>query len=813
MIKATYFALTLFAFAVATVSADHMDFELEFDDTSYTATEVVGDDDVTYLRVEYAGADAYAAAPGTPVLPKMAYDVIVPFGSTNVSVELLDAAYYDAEEITHYFLPGQVPEPWEGEWEWSDPADDPYIENKYYPGDELDGYGKGLWRGHFACQCVLILAQYNPAAYEYKTLESATLRVNYTPPLSAPTAERWEWEHVYDRWSDYLKTFVLNPDDVYDNREPVHFVDTIAYSEYGEGGYTVTVAENQESEFYSSYVPIADDEEWPEEGTSFAYQYIIITNDYARHETGNPDLIDLTSALDDLVDWKTEKGVPVIYKTVDDIKVQDDYKQQGNEYWDWQVAVRRFLQAAAKYWGPEYVFFIGDVDHIPSGEYDPSWGQYGVVPIRCFGETDFGEGHPKEEPTVWKEAVSTDLYYVDLDFDMDWDVDEDGIFGEPTDDEVANFKPDVAAGWLPASNTDEVEDYIAKVLKYEKNPDLTEDAGGHTYMSRFVHLLADICLRPDTQERATYNLLAGFDKTQMYEDPQVPGGGPGDYPTYPQPHDVNDALDGVTDGVGYGIIEIDTHGSPIFHYILTQGDNETRGQVWASHPGRTSDLINNTVYPDTVEDLENDYYGIICSVSCVTNCFEYDGKDEADIISERYLFDEDGGGVAYLGNTRDGYPGDSAEVTHEFYRVLLNETSTTTDDNYFLGPAETWGCARYFGKKIEAPWVYRCAYTHVLCGDPELNVWTADPDELDMSVSIEDAGGGNSRIKVTISDKNTADPVYLANVCLHAPGENYLLNLSNEAGRCDFIVPDETSGKITATKHNWVPAWESFVAE
>jgi len=129
------------------------------------------------------------------------------------------------------------------------------------------------------------------------------------------------------------------------------------------------------------------------------------------------------------------------------------------------------------------------------------------------------------------------------------------------------------------------------------------------------------------------------------------------------------------------------------------------------------------------------------------------------------------------------------------------------------GLAETWGCARYFGKKLNAPWAYIPAYMHVLCGDPELSVWTADPDELDLDVEVKDGGDGNYNIEVTVSDKNTAGPVYLANVCLHAPGDAYLLNLSNEAGRCDFVVPEGASGKITATKHNWVPAWESFVAE
>lgn len=809
MKKQTYLALVaMFAFTVATVRSDYIDFELEYDVSDYTVTEIVGDDAETYLWVEVTGA-VTDGAPGEPCMPRIAYDAVVPFGSTNVYAEVIDAVYSEDEAAGYLFYPGQMPKGTDTTWEWTDPGG-VYEDDAFFPGQELDGYGKGLWRGHFASQCTLAPVQYNPVDGVYKTLESATLRINYSPPLSAPTAERWEWEHVYDRWSDYLKTFVLNPEDVYDNREPVDFVDTIAYDEYEESGYTVTVAANQESEFYSSYVPVADDEEWPEEGTSFAYQYIIITNDWARHKTGNPDQINLTSALDDLVDWKTEKGVPVIYKTVDDIKVHDDYKQQGNEYWDWQVAVRRFLKAAAKYWGPEYVFFVGDVDKIDDSEWSPDWGQYGVVPIRAFAIGDHSpEVYPYTDyPGSWTAVATTDLYYTDLNIEGDWDVEPDNIFGEPTHDNVKNFKPDVACGWLPASNTDEVEDYISKVLKYEKNPDLTK-TGGHTYMGRFLHIVTDEGFDPFYKVESIPDLLAGFDKTLMYEVPRAGGGRAGDFPTYPQPHDINDAID----NTGFGIIGIDVHGHPYFHYVLTQGENDTRGQVWASHPGRTSHYINNTVYTDTIEDLDNDYYGIIVSASCKTNCFEYDLPNEADIVSERYLFDADGGGVAYLGNTRDGSWFSSPKVEKEFYRTLLAETSATSDDNYFLGPAETWGKARYLAKNKAAPGNYWYAYTHILSGDPELNVWTADPGELDLDVSVQEGSGGNYNIKVTVKDKATNNPVYLANVCLHAPGEAYLLNLSNENGRCDFVVPEEASGKITATKHNWVPAWESFVAE
>jgi len=63
-----------------------------------------------------------------------------------------------------------------------------------------------------------------------------------------------------------------------------------------------------------------------------------------------------------------------------------------------------------------------------------------------------------------------------------------------------------------------------------------------------------------------------------------------------------------------------------------------------------------------------------------------------------------------------------------------------------------------------------------------------------------------------VTEEGTNNAVYLADVCLDAGSSAYLINLSNDQGVCAFRVPEDASGVITATKHNWVPAATPFAA-
>jgi len=185
--------------------AAYVDFELEFELGDYSETEITGGDAATYILLETEGCGFYSV-PGDPLIPTIAYDVVVPFGSTNVSAELRDVVYHTTEDLDYNIIPSQepcsttyqddeCPECWDGRWAWTGTSTT-YNENEDYTTVSVLVQSKGLWRGHFAMQCVLVPVNYNPVTDELKKLDTATLRVNYTPPGETPTATRWEWEHI-----------------------------------------------------------------------------------------------------------------------------------------------------------------------------------------------------------------------------------------------------------------------------------------------------------------------------------------------------------------------------------------------------------------------------------------------------------------------------------------------------------------------------------------------------------------------------------------------------------------------------------------
>jgi hypothetical protein len=101
-------------------------------------------------------------------------------------------------------------------------------------------------------------------------------------------------------------------------------------------------------------------------------------------------------------------------------------------------------------------------------------------------------------------------------------------------------------------------------------------------------------------------------------------------------------------------------------------------------------------------------------------------------------------------------------------------------------------------------------YSHNLCGDPELNVWTAnDPEVLTFgNISTWYVEGEGYHVKVNV--KKDGDVGYLAFVCLNAGDKAYLINLVNDEGNCEFIVPEAASNvHLTATKRNCVPAYKT----
>jgi hypothetical protein len=151
-----------------------------------------------------------------------------------------------------------------------------------------------------------------------------------------------------------------------------------------------------------------------------------------------------------LVAHKNATGIPTDLLTLEEI-----YGRPAH-FGDEAQRVKQAIALEASAGLLSYVMLVGDVDRFP------------VRWVASMRGADVEYYYP------------SDLYYADL-YDSSgrsatWDADADGLYGEhgcSSDPARANpdgldFHPDVAVGRVPASTIEEVEGYVAKIIRYER---------------------------------------------------------------------------------------------------------------------------------------------------------------------------------------------------------------------------------------------------------------------------------------------------------------------------------------------------------
>ncbi|MDD4053166.1 MAG: C25 family cysteine peptidase [candidate division Zixibacteria bacterium] len=156
-----------------------------------------------------------------------------------------------------------------------------------------------------------------------------------------------------------------------------------------------------------------------------------------------------------------------------------------------------------------------------------------------------------------------DLYFAD--FDGEWDFDNDGIWGEPTQDHP-DPAPEVALGRLPFSRPEQAAAYIAKLERYLFNP----GDGTREYLNRAAFFVSDQMRDyggTGQQVLVAANFPDGFqtDCATMAESPS------GNDPN-PSAPSVASAESGLSDG--YGLVNILAHGRPDGFVLTSSAYNE-----------------------------------------------------------------------------------------------------------------------------------------------------------------------------------------------------------------------------------------------
>ncbi|MCX5800497.1 MAG: C25 family cysteine peptidase [Candidatus Eisenbacteria bacterium] len=441
-----------------------------------------------------------------------------------------------------------------------------------------------------------------------------------------------------------------------------------------------------------------------------------------------------------LADWKTKSGTPTVVRTVSWIR--ENYPDGC----DVAETIRKFIRDAYTNWGTTWVLLGGDSD---------------VIPAR-YGWSTYTGG----------EGIPTDLYYQCL--DGNWNDDGDNYFGEgwlaesyPGD--YADLYPEVWVGRAPVNTAEEAQLFVDKTLGYTKNP----PANFATHSLFFSEVLFPKTYVPsgtkcDTvsldgtalSETAVSYLPSSFHVAKLYENYLC---FPGAYLETKQA--VKDSLN-----VGYGLAEHVGHGYR-----------------------NTLSVANGTFVNADADALTNgSRVGILIAENCTSAAFDF------NCIGESFILNENGGSVCYLGSTRFDYPTTAWVFQDELFRLIFQEGVTCIGQALAVSKVP-------FISLSQSDASYRWTqFVLTLLGDPQLSVWTAEPDTMTVAYDAEMVAG-SPYFEVEVMSHGS--PVDSALVCLSKADEDYKTGYTDADGIAQIPFAPDTQGTftVTATKQDFRP--------
>ncbi|MGE5175265.1 MAG: C25 family cysteine peptidase [Hyphomicrobiales bacterium] len=407
---------------------------------------------------------------------------------------------------------------------------------------------------------------------------------------------------------------------------------------------------------------------------------------------------------------------------------------------DLAEAVRDFLRAARDQWGIRWAILAGDNDAIPMR----------VVRVQ-FGE-----------PT----DIPSDAYYADL--DGTWDGNGNGIYGEVADS--LDMEPDIAVGRLSAVTRADATTLVDKELRYVTAPivrniekelilaevlfprnwtpgQLVQVDGAIQGESLRVHL-------PACQTADRY-----YENTTRY---------PGSLPL-----DKASAMAALSRG--YNVVYHVGHGA--------------RAQI--------------AVGPDviTVADLPAIQNGDSCALWISQNCAS--AAVDYDSFAERLVRRPDGGALAYIGATRDEWPGVSGAMNEQLEDELFGPAQQTLGEAVENARAALLPAAR---SETQERWGY---FETVLLGVPSLPMYRCVPDTLVVAHPATvplDAGG----FAVTVTAGGA--PAESALVTAWKDGEDYQAVLTDASGQAVVPFHPGSAGgfSLAVTRRDAIPWLDSL---
>jgi len=465
----------------------------------------------------------------------------------------------------------------------------------------------------------------------------------------------------------------------------------------------------------------------------------------------------LAPAFNEFIAWKTRKGIRVKLVTTEEIYANYTGDLISGIY-DNAGKVRQFLKDA----------YLNDCEYALLG------GDQIIVPIRY--------SHFNNNTTNEQYIIPTDLYFSE--FDGDWEVDNDGRYGEPADN--VDYAQDIAIGRILVNNATEINNWIQKTILYEQNP----GNGNFSYLTKAFFTQADE-LQEENQANHVLNKVTWIPSSNRTIFSEEGGHNTGVTPSFPTGHDV------ITEfNKNYGLCSFMAHGGPTNVAVATKGHNDndlnSKHKVISLENGFSGCCIINETGNGFNNMTNIDYPSIFYSISCETMPFDSYGNIPSGNYNMGKTFTciSNGGGPAYLGNTREGWVSYSYLLFGNFIDAIVN-------GNYNLGKAEV---VSKINSGSSSLYKY-LKLTHNLIGCPETEIWTGTPSKF-TNATVSNAQSS----KITVNTGGVSGCT-IALTSIGDDGQSYF-QVANNVSSYIFTgvyVPVN----ITITKHNYIPYLET----
>ncbi len=465
---------------------------------------------------------------------------------------------------------------------------------------------------------------------------------------------------------------------------------------------------------------------------------------YPRRDVGEVEsmlivtVADFENLAEEYAEWHNVRGLVTNVVTCAQYIDEED----GD---DAQECIRNGIISA---WAEEefdYVLLVGDVEQVPHR------GLYATV---------------NNSPDI---DIPADLYYAT--FDGNWNNDGDDRWGEGNE---ADLLAEVYVGRICGGTEAEVARTMDKVRLYSDEP--------------VVDDVLDILM---VGEDLGWQSMGGDYMDEVYEECDRYG-----YETcgYPDRFERRNLYD--RDEVWNAVNDLAPLMSAGYHHVNHLGHANTTYVM----KFRNGDLNDEVIGNDGVENGFNIVWTQGCYAGSFDNRTTNPEQYVGDCITEKFMHQLDNGTVAFMSNSRYGWGsgGNTNGASQHFHREYID---AIYDEDF-----TRIGAANQDSKEDVTPWmdsgVMRWCYWEInLFGDPSMDIWTDEPEEIeahyDQAIVI-----GDESFEVRVEQAP-------ASVTLSRNGEMMYAAATDEQGVATFDIPEPIvpPGDVTLTiiAHDCLP--------